>query len=93
MLVAPAQRELSAAVAIMESIPELLRAAAASGPRDLICRVVARDTEHLQHIVNQLTATPATRRRTSHVVPARQVAPRSISPVEAPAQPSRGVLG
>ena len=58
ILVELAQGELAAAVAIMESIPELLEADAISGPQDLICRVVAQDTEHLQDIVNQITATP-----------------------------------
>ena len=42
ILVELAQGELAAAVAIMESIPELLEADAISGPQDLICRVVAQ---------------------------------------------------
>ena len=53
ILVELAQGELAAAVAIMQSIPEVLEADAISGPQDLICRVVAHDTEHLQDIVNQ----------------------------------------
>lgn len=91
ILVELAQGELAAAVAIMQAIPELLEADAISGPQDLICRVVARDTEHLQSIVNQLTATPAIRRCTSYIVLTRQVPPRTMPLIEAAAQPSRGV--
>jgi hypothetical protein len=29
------------------------------GPTDLICRVIAQDTEHVHDIVNQLTAAAA----------------------------------
>ena len=87
ILIELAQGELEAAVAVMESIPELLEADAISGPQDLICRVVARDTEHLQEIVNQITATPAIRRCTSYIVLTRQVPPRTTPLIEAAAQP------
>lgn len=90
ILVELAQGELSAAVEVMDSIPELLEADAISGPQDLVCRVVARDTEHLQEIVNRLTATPAIRRCTSHIVLTRQVPPRTTPLIEAAAQPRRG---
>jgi len=72
-----AQGQLTEAVAVMESLPEILEADAISGPQDLICRVVARDTEHLQELVNQLLATPAIRRCTSYIVLSRQVPPRT----------------
>jgi DNA-binding Lrp family transcriptional regulator len=69
----------------MEAIPELLEADAISGPQDLICRVVARDTEHLQEIVNELLATPAIRRCTSYIVLTRQVPPRTAPLIAAAA--------
>src|SRR6476661_4716648 len=56
---------------------EGLEADATSGPHDLICRVVARDTEHLQELVNDMLATPAIRRCTSYIVLSRQVPPRT----------------
>jgi DNA-binding Lrp family transcriptional regulator len=90
ILIELAQGELSEAVAVMDSIPELLEADAISGPQDLICRVVARDTEHLQEIVNRLTATPAIRRCTSYIVLTRQVPPRTTPLIEAAAQPGKG---
>jgi len=89
ILIELAQGELAAAVEVMESIPELLEADAISGPQDLICRVVARDTEDLQEIVNRLTATPAIRRCTSYIVLTRQVPPRTTPLIEAAAQPAR----
>jgi DNA-binding Lrp family transcriptional regulator len=89
ILIELAQGELTEAVGVMESIPELLEADAISGPQDLICRVVARDTEHLQEIVNRLTATPAIRRCTSYIVLTRQVPPRTTPLIEAAAQPAR----
>src|SRR5687768_8195325 len=63
-----AQGQLAEAVTAMQAVPELLEADAISGAQDLICRVVARDTEHLQEVVNTLLATPAIRRCTSHIV-------------------------
>src|SRR3712207_7777020 len=48
-----------------------------SGPQDLLCRLVARDTEHLQEVVNRLLATPAIRRSTSYIVLSQQVRPRT----------------
>jgi len=66
--------------------PEVLEADAVSGPQDLVCRVVARDTEHLQEIVNRLLATPAIQRCTSHIVLSRQVPPRTGPLVAAAAE-------
>ena len=70
------QGRLAEAVAALEVTPEVLEADAISGPQDLICRVAARDTEHLQEIVNRLLATDAIRRSTSYVVLSRPIRPR-----------------
>src|SRR2546423_52158 len=78
-----AQGRLAEAVEGMEALPEVLEAGAISGPQDLICRVVARDTEHLQDLVNHMLATPAIRRCTSYIVLSRQVPPRTGPLVEA----------
>ena len=72
-----AQGRLSEAVRVLEGVPELIEADAISGPQDLLCRVVARDTEHLQELVNRMLATPAIRRCTSYIVLSRQVPPRT----------------
>jgi DNA-binding Lrp family transcriptional regulator len=89
MLIELAQGRLSEAVKVMEAMPEVLEADGVSGPQDLICRVVARDTEHLQELVNQLLSTPAIRRCTSYIVLSRQVPPRTGPLVAAAGKPSR----
>ena len=83
MLVELAQGRLDEAVSVMDAIPEVLEADAISGPQDLMCRVVAQDTEHLQELVNRLLSTPAIRRCTSYIVLSRQVPPRTGPLVEA----------
>jgi DNA-binding Lrp family transcriptional regulator len=62
-----AQGRLKEAVAVLQSTPEVLEATATSGPSDLLCRIVARDTEHLQEIVNRLLSNNAIRRSTSYI--------------------------
>jgi DNA-binding Lrp family transcriptional regulator len=61
------QGRLTEATAVLRGVPEVLEATAVSGPSDLLCRVVARDTEHLQEIVNRLLSNPAIRRSTSYI--------------------------
>lgn len=72
-----AQGRLAEAAEAARSCPEVLEVDAVSGEQDLICRVVARDTEHLQEIVNGLVASDAIRRCTTHIVLTRQVAART----------------
>jgi DNA-binding Lrp family transcriptional regulator len=62
-----AQGRLKEAVSVLESTPEVLEATATSGPSDLLCRIVAQDTEHLQEIVNRLLSNNAIRRSTSYI--------------------------
>ncbi|MGH2846444.1 MAG: Lrp/AsnC ligand binding domain-containing protein, partial [Thermoleophilaceae bacterium] len=50
------QGRLAEAIDALEGTPEVLEVDAVSGPQDLVCRVAARDTEHLQEIVNRLLA-------------------------------------
>src|SRR5687768_14024977 len=57
-----AQGRLAEAKAVLEGAPEVLEAHATSGASDLLVRVVARDTEHLQEIVNRVLSNPAIRR-------------------------------
>jgi DNA-binding Lrp family transcriptional regulator len=80
-----AQGRLTDARAVLEAVPEVIEADAISGPQDIICRIVARDTEHLQEIVNEMLASPAIRRSTSHIVLSRQVPPRTAPLVAAAA--------
>jgi DNA-binding Lrp family transcriptional regulator len=86
MLIELAQGRLAEAVEAMAAMPEVLEADAISGPQDVICRVVARDTEHLQMLVNELLRTPAIRRCTSYIALSRQVPPRTGPLVDAAAR-------
>jgi DNA-binding Lrp family transcriptional regulator len=77
------QGRLDEAREAMAAVPEVLEADAVSGPQDMVCRIVARDTEHLQELINQLLAAPAIRRCTSYIVLSRQVPPRTAPLVSA----------
>jgi DNA-binding Lrp family transcriptional regulator len=85
-----AQGRLAEAVAAIEAVPEVLEVDAVTGPHDLICRVVARDTEHLGELVNELLGTPAIRRCTSYIVLSRHVPPRTGPLVAAAGERGRG---
>ena len=85
MLLDLGQGRLEEAVEALDGVPEVLEADAVSGPHDIIARVVARDTAHLQEIVNRLVASPAIERSTSHIVLTRQVPPRTAPLVRAAA--------
>ncbi|MGA2926632.1 MAG: Lrp/AsnC family transcriptional regulator [Solirubrobacteraceae bacterium] len=87
VLIELAQGRLAEAVEAITAIPEVLEADAISGPHDVICRIVARDTEHLQQLVNALLRTPAIHRCTSYIALSRQVPPRTAPLVVAAATP------
>jgi len=83
------QGRLAEAVDALEATPEVLEVDAVSGPEDLICRVAARNPEHLQDIVNRLLATDAIRHSTSYVVLSRPIRPRVQPLVDAVGAPSK----
>ena len=83
------QGRLAEAAAAARAVPEVLEVDAVSGVEDLICRVVARDTEHLQQIVNGLVGSEAIQRCTTHIVLSRQVAARSAPLLRSAARPLR----
>ena len=67
-------------------MPELLEAVATSGPSDMLCRIVARDTEHLQEILNRVLAGPTVQRSTSSIVLSQQIPYRTAPLLRATAQ-------
>jgi DNA-binding Lrp family transcriptional regulator len=71
------QGRLQEATEAARAVPEVLEVDAITGAQDLLCRIVAHDTEHLQEIVNGLVASEAIQRCTSHIVLSRQVSPRT----------------
>jgi DNA-binding Lrp family transcriptional regulator len=68
-----AQGRLEEAVEHLSAIPEVLEAHGTSGTLDLLCRVAARDTEHLQIVIGRMLDTSAVQRSTSHVALSRQI--------------------
>jgi DNA-binding Lrp family transcriptional regulator len=85
-----AQGRLAEAIRALEATPEVLEVDAVSGPQDLVCRIAARDTEHLQAIVNSLLAADAITRSTSYVVLSRPIRPRVQPLVDQVGAASRG---
>jgi DNA-binding Lrp family transcriptional regulator len=79
------QGRLPEAVTTLEGIPEVLEAFGTTGPRDIICRVVARDNGHLQDIINAMLSSPSVRRSTSYIAMSTQIAPRRLPLVRAAA--------
>ena len=78
-----AQGRLAEAVEVLEAIPEVIEAHGTTGPLDLLCRIAARDNEHLQEILNRILSSPAIRRTTSYIAMSRQIEFRTQPLVEA----------
>lgn len=76
------QGRVAEAVEWLEGVPEVMEAHGTSGPRDLLCRVAARDPGHLQEIINRILETPAVRRSTSYIALSEQIGFRTAPLVE-----------
>src|SRR3954447_19673176 len=88
------QGRLRDAVGVLAAVPEVLEATPTSGPSDLLCRIVARDTEHLQDIVNRMLSNPAIRRSTSYIALSEQIPYRTGPLLESAAdQPTKASNG
>ena len=86
-----AQGRLDEAILALERMPEVIEADAVSGAHDLLCRVVARDTGHLQSLVNVLLASPAINHSTSYIVLSQAVPSRTAPLVGAAAGHGAGL--
>lgn len=62
---------------------EVLEAYMTTGPADLLCRVVARDNDHLGQVVTRVLDIPGVLRTTTALILATRVAPRSRHVVHA----------
>lgn len=74
------QGQVAQAVRHLETVPEVLEAHGTSGAADLICRVAARTTDHLQQIIAAILASPAVQRSDTTVV-LSTVIPYRIEPL------------
>jgi DNA-binding Lrp family transcriptional regulator len=49
-----------------------------TGPSDLLCRIVARDNDHLGHLLTEILEVPGITRTTTSLVLATRIAPRVL---------------
>ncbi|MCT9933932.1 Lrp/AsnC family transcriptional regulator [Planotetraspora sp. A-T 1434] len=75
-----AQGKLTEAVQALAGIPEILEVYGTSGQADLLCRVVARSTPHLQEIIARILASPAVQRSDTTIALSTQI-PFRIDPL------------
>lgn len=67
----------------LASIPEVVEAYMTTGSADLLCRVVARDNDHLGHVISRILEVPGINRTTTSLVLATRIAPRSRKVIHA----------
>ena len=60
----------------LEAIPEVVEAYMTTGSADLLCRVVARDNDHLGQVISRILEVPGVARTTTSLVLATRIAPR-----------------
>jgi DNA-binding Lrp family transcriptional regulator len=75
-----AQGKLTEAVQALAGIPEVLEVYGTSGQADLLCRVAARSTPHLQEIIARILASPAVQRSDTTIALSTQI-PFRIEPL------------
>lgn len=67
----------------LAAIPEVVEAYMTTGSADLLCRVVARDNDHLGHLISRILDVPGINRTTTSLILATRIAPRSRKVVHA----------
>jgi DNA-binding Lrp family transcriptional regulator len=80
-----AQGRLADVVEHLRVIPEVLEAHATTGPGDLHCRVVARNNEHLQQVINRMLEVAGISRTSTVIALSEQITYRVIPLVTASA--------
>jgi DNA-binding Lrp family transcriptional regulator len=75
-----AQGLVAEAVQHLQALPEVLEVHGTSGSSDLLCRVAARSTDHLQEIIATVLASPAVQRTDTSVVLSTQI-PYRVEPL------------
>jgi DNA-binding Lrp family transcriptional regulator len=61
----------------LSEIPEVVEAYTTTGSADLLCRVVARDNDHLGHLISHLLEIPGVSRTTTSLILATRIGPRA----------------
>jgi DNA-binding Lrp family transcriptional regulator len=74
------QGQGQAVLAHLRSIPEVLEVHTTTGPGDMLCRVVARSNDDLQHVLDRVTQYPEIV-RTSTVIALSNPVPHRVLPL------------
>ncbi|WP_219461138.1 Lrp/AsnC family transcriptional regulator [Nonomuraea rhizosphaerae] len=75
-----AQGRLNEAVEALRVVPQILEVYGTSGQHDLLCRVVARSTDHLQEVIARILASPAVQRTDTTIALSSQI-PYRVEPL------------
>ena len=75
-----AQGRLAEAVETLRAVPQIMEVHGTSGQHDLLCRVVARTTDHLQEIIADILTSPAVQRTDTTIALSTQI-PHRIEPL------------
>lgn len=67
----------------LAAIPEVVEAYMTTGSSDLLCRVVARDNDHLGQLIGRIVDLPGITRTTTSLILATRIAPRAREVVHA----------
>ena len=62
----------------LDAMPEVVEAYMTTGPSDLLCRIVARNNDHLGHLLTEMLEVPGITRTTTSLVLATRIAPRVL---------------
>lgn len=79
-----AQGQGPAVVERLERIDEVVEAAMTTGPSDLLCRVMARDNDHLGQVINRVLDIPGITRTTTALLLSTRIKPRLLHLVTDP---------
>jgi DNA-binding Lrp family transcriptional regulator len=71
------QGRLEEAIGVLRDVAEVVEVHGTTGPEDLLCRVVTRDTEHLQQVLGRILASRAVQRTSTHIVLTEQIGYRT----------------
>jgi DNA-binding Lrp family transcriptional regulator len=74
----------------LRDIPEVVEAYMTTGSADLLCRVVARDNDHLGHLIARILEIPGVTRTTTALILATRIAPRAREVVHYLQEPAAG---
>jgi DNA-binding Lrp family transcriptional regulator len=73
-----AQGKLDDVVSGLERVPEVLEAHSITGEADLLCRIAARDNEHLEQVVQAIVGLPGVVRTRTEIAMKERIAQRVI---------------